>query len=381
MSVQQKGPTTSATGSSSLHWSSPARTPLARPGLGAPHHLIRLGANESPYGPIPEVAERITAACLRVNRYPDVSATALRTALAQHLGVRTGQLLIGNGSSELIHMLTTAFGGVGAEIVVPVPSFPMYAGSVSYTAAKLVSVPISADGTPDLVALLAAITDRTSLLFLCNPNNPTGGHILLAQVKAFLQEVPAHVVIALDEAYWELTDAFLDGSETAVSLSEQFPNLVVLRTFSKFYGLAGLRVGYAVAHNEEIAERLASVRLPAMPNTFGLEGALACVEHHASYLQRARDAARERNRVLAQVRALGYRVLNTQANFYCLPFAPGLSPFVQAGIHVRGGDTIQMPGYIRITLGTAEENDAALNVLKQHASVLTGNSGSGDEAK
>lgn len=368
MNVQQSVPSLSETGSSSFHWSRPSRTPLARPGLGS-LGLVRLGANESPYGPIPEVAERIATACMRVNRYPDVSATALRTVLAQQLGIRAGQLLVGNGSSELIHMLTTAFGGMGTEIMIPFPSFPMYAGSVSYTPAKLVSVPIKTEGTMDLTALLGSITDRTSLLFLCNPNNPTGGHVSLAHVRAFLQQVPDHVVIALDEAYWEFTDAFIDGTESSVSLCEQFPNLIVLRTFSKFYGLAGLRVGYAVTHNEEIASRLSSVRLPAMPNTIGLEGALACVEHHEAYLQRASDVAHERRRVVNEVRNLGYGVLDTKTNFFCLPFAPGPTPFFQAGIHVRGGDTIQMPGHIRISLGTMEENDQAIDVLRRHASV------------
>lgn len=353
----------------SFQWSSPARPPLPRPALNS-YGLVRMGANESPYSPIPEVVERIKAACMRVNRYPDFSSSALRAALATGLGVREGQLIVGNGSSELIHMLTTAFGGVGTEIIVPFPSFPMYVNSVSYSSATLVSVPISTEGSMDLVALANSITDQTSLVFLCNPNNPTGGYVPLDQVRRFLKEVPRHVVVALDEAYWELTDAFIEGQVSSVSLCAEYPNLVVLRTFSKLYGLAGLRVGYAVTHDEEIALRLAGVRVAAMPNTVGLEGALACIEHRESYLQRAKDAAYERRRVVEQVRELGYAVLDTQANFFCLPFTAGPEPFAEAGIHVRGGTTIQMPGHLRITLGTRDENDRVIAVLSEHATDL-----------
>lgn len=348
-----------------FRWSSPSRAILARPGLAAAGDFLRLGANESPLAPIPEVAERMAAAYLGVNRYPDISATALRDVLSHQQGVRADQLLIGNGSSELIHVLTSAFGGLGSEIVVSLPTFSLYAGSVGYTEAKLVSVPVSSDGTTDLNAILAAVNEQTSLVFVCNPNNPTGGYLPLSNVRDFLRATPAHVVVALDEAYWELTDAFAAGEPSASALCEEFPNLVILRTFSKFYGLAGLRIGYLIAHDESMVARLASVRPMAMPTTVGLAGALACVEHHAHYRIRAKEAARERARVVNSVRDLGYEVFDTQTNFYCMPFAPGDEPFTKAGIHVRAGHTIQMPGYIRVSLGTPADNDRAIAVLSQ----------------
>ncbi len=372
MDIRPSGNSIEVTNSSFLKWRSPSRPPMPRSGLGLSNDSIRLNANESPYGPIPEVQQRMVAACSRVNRYPDVAATALRNSLGQHLGIPPSQIIVGSGSSEFIHMLTVAFGGEGAEVVVPTPSFPMYSVSVSYTKATLVSVPINADdGTVDLIAMYKAITDRTSLIFLCNPNNPTGGQISLAKVKAFLQRVPDHVAIALDEAYWELTDAFIDGVETSLALCEQFPNLIILRTFSKFYGLAGLRVGYAIVHNEEIATRLGSIRVPTMPNTIGLEAALACVEFHQFYLQRARDVVVERTRVLQIVKSLGYEPFPSQTNFYCMPFPLGIDPFVKMGIQVRGGDTIQMKDYVRISLGTMDENNLALEVLRKHATSVT----------
>ncbi|PWI57103.1 pyridoxal phosphate-dependent aminotransferase [Sulfoacidibacillus thermotolerans] len=350
---------------SSLKWSNPPRIPLLRQGLASPEGSIRLNANESPLSPIPEVEKRMVAASMRVNRYPEVTASTLRSALGQQLGILPSQIMIGNGSSELIHLLTSAFGSEGTEVIVPTPSFPLYATSVTYTGATLVTVPIHVhEGTMDLDAMNEAITERTSLLFLCNPNNPTGGYTPLEKIKSFLYKIPPHVAIVLDEAYWELTDSYIRGDKTAVDLCKQFPNLIILRTFSKFYGLAGLRIGYAIVHNEQMALRLAGTRPLTMPNTVGLEAALACLEFHEAYQQRAHDTMKERTRVLHSIRSLGYSVFPSQTNFYCIHFPLGTAPFQSQGIHIRDGLTIQMPEYIRITLGTFDENQRVLDVLR-----------------
>lgn len=340
-----------------------------RSGLGGPTGKIRLSANESPYGPIPAVVERMGTAFAQVNRYPDVEGTALRRLLADRLQIPADQILLGSGSSELIHALVTAFGQDGGEILVPFPSFPLYSASASVTGARVVEIPIASDGAVDLTATARAITDDTRLVFICNPNNPTGGFHSAAAIARFLEQVPETVCVALDEAYWELTDAFVSGAESAVTLLSRYPNVVILRTFSKFYGLAGLRVGYAVTCCDAVTQRLAGARMGAMPNVVALEAAAACLEHFDAYMERAQSAARERKRVTEAAAGLGYGLFETQTNFYCFPFSPGPEPFLEAGLLVRGGDTIQMPGYVRVSFGTSEDNDRVLSVMRNHVPV------------
>lgn len=350
-----------------LRWSAPARPVERRPGLQVAAGLARLGANESPYGPIPEVAERMAAAFSQANRYPDPTGSALRGALGNALGVRPGQILLGNGSSELIHTLIEAFAGGGGEVVIPDPSFPLYAASASYTSARVVRVPVNADGTADLEGMARAVAEDTRLVIVCNPNNPTGGFLRQEEIAAFLARVPSEVAVVLDEAYWELTDAYIAGENGSAGLFERFPNAILLRTFSKFYGLAGLRVGYAVACCEEVADRLSTARPGMMLNAVGLAAAQACVELADAYMERARSAAKERRRVVDAVRELGYPVYPTQTNFYCFPFEWGDGPFREAGLMVRGGESILMPGHVRISLGAPEDNDKVLSVLRRFA--------------
>ncbi len=350
-----------------LMWSRPDQPAIERPGLAAPEGKLRLSANESPYSPIPAVLERMQLACTRVNRYPDITGSALRASLADRLGVGAEQIVIGSGSSELIHALVAAFGADGAEIIVPYPSFPMYTASASLTDAQVVRVPVAADGAVDLQAMADGITDATRLIFICNPNNPTGGFHSADALSEFLAQIPPRVCVALDEAYWELTDAFVNGAPDSMGLVRQYPNVIVLRTFSKFYGLAGVRMGYAVTCCASVAERLGAARMGAMPNVIALEAASACLDHFDAYMERAREAARERSRVTTAARALGYDIYPTQTNFYCFPFAPGPQPFLEAGLLVRGGDSIQFPGHVRVSFGTPEDNDRVLAVLRAHA--------------
>lgn len=350
-----------------LGWSRPDQPAVQRPGLAGPQDKRRLSANESPYSPIPPVLKRMQLACTRANRYPDITGSALRARLAERLGVDAEQLVLGSGSSELIHALVAAFAVKGAEIMAPYPSFPMYAASTSLTDAQVVRVPLASDGTVDLRAMADAVTDATRLIFICNPNNPTGGFHSAEALAEFLDKIPPRVCVALDEAYWELTDAFVNGAPDSMGLVRQYPNVVVLRTFSKFYGLAGVRMGYAVTCCGAVAERLGAARMSAMPNVIALEAASACLDHFNAYMERAREAARERSRVTAAARDLGYDLYPTQTNFYCFPFPPGPDPFVEAGLLVRGGDSIQFPGHVRVSFGTPEDNDRVLAVLRAHA--------------
>ena len=352
-----------------LGWRRPDQPAVHRPGLSGPGDKLRLSANESPYGPIPPVLERMQIACSRVNRYPDITGSALRTSLAERLGVTAEQIVLGSGSSELIHALVAAFGDDGAEIMLPYPSFPMYTVSASLTDARVVRVPIAADGAVDLQAMADAVTDATRLIFICNPNNPTGGFHSADALAEFLAKIPPRVCVALDEAYWELTDAYVNGAPDSMGLVRQYPNVVVLRTFSKFYGLAGVRMGYAVTCCTTVADRLGAARMSAMPNVVALEAASACLDHFDAYMERAREAARERNRVTTAAKNLGYELYPTQTNFYCFAFAPGPEPFLEAGLLVRGGDSIQFPGHVRVSFGTPEDNDRVLAVLRAHAPV------------
>ena len=204
--------------------------------------LVRLSANENPFGTSTRVKKALaTATSLPLNEYPDGNANALREAVAQYLQVDPEQLLFGCGLDEIIELITRTFLEPGDEVVEPWPTFSEYKLHDQIEAAKTVDVPVKEDGSVDADGLVAAITDKTKLLWLCNPNNPTGTLMQPAEMQALLSRIPQHVLVLIDEAYIE----FVDGVDnpSAVQFLDQFPNIVVMRTFSKIYGLAGMRVG------------------------------------------------------------------------------------------------------------------------------------------
>jgi histidinol-phosphate aminotransferase len=309
------------------------------------------------------VLDAIAAAAGRVNRYPDMASTALRQRIADVNGVTAEEVAVGPGSVGVLAQLVSAVCDAGDEVVFAWRSFEAYPILCQIAGANPVRVPLSPDDRHDLPAMRAAITPRTKLVLLCSPNNPTGTTIGVAELSAFLDGVPAGVLVVLDEAYRE----FMSEVPDAVALYRAHPNLCLLRTFSKAHGLAGLRVGYAIAHNT-IAEGLRRTQVPFSVSSIAEAAALAALDSTAEIAERAAAVVAERPRVEDGARARGWDVPSGDANFVWLRCGDAereslAAAFDSAGILVRGyaGDGI------RVTLADPASNDRVLAVLEAFA--------------
>ena len=330
--------------------------PAYVPGRSTPG-AVKLASNEVADGPLPSVVAAITAAAAGINRYPDTGSTALAAALAVRLGVDAAQVVVGNGSVSVCQQLVQATCADGDEVVFAWRSFEAYPILVRVVGAVPVTVPLTAAHGHDLPAMLAAITPRTHLVFVCNPNNPTGTVVHRAELERFLDAVPPEVLVVLDEAYTE----FVRDPEVpdGVDLARGRANVAVLRTFSKAYGLAGLRVGYTVAP-VAVATAVRKVGVP-----FGVSGiaqAAAVASLHAAdeLLVRCAALVLERDRVRDALVSAGFEVPVSEANFVWLPLGDGATALAErcaeAGVLVRAftGDGV------RVSTGTPAENDAFL---------------------
>lgn len=336
-----------------------ASLPAYVPGRSVPG-AIKLASNESPTGPLPHVVARVAESAAEVNRYPDNNSVELTAALARRHGVDPSRVAVGCGSVSLCQQLVHITSGSGDEVVYAWRSFEAYPIVVAVGGATGVPVPLTADHRHDLPAMLAAITPVTRLVFVCNPNNPTGTTVGRAELEAFLADVPRDVLVVLDEAYREYVDDpdVPDGLE----LLADHPNLVVLRTFSKAYGLAGLRVGYAVTADPAVAAALRQVQAPFAVTTLGQLAALASLEPPASQqlAERVALARAERARVREALLARGYEVPASQGNFVWLPLGDDATAFAEAcetgGVIVRAF----AGSGVRVTVSTPEDDDAFL---------------------
>jgi histidinol-phosphate aminotransferase len=324
-------------------------------------HIVKLASNENPLGPSPKALAVLGDATRALHRYPDGGAFRLRTALADRWKVLLDQVVLGNGSDEIIGMLARAFLSPGDEAVMADNTFVIYRMEVTAAHGVPVVVPL-ADGRHDLAAMAKAITPRTRLLFICNPNNPTGTMVGAADVDTLMAKVPAHVIVVFDEAYCEYArDPHFPDSLGYVRRER---NAIVLRTFSKIYGLAGLRIGYGVT-TAEIAGYLNRVRPPFNANSLAQCAALAALgdEEHVAK-SRAMNQT-EMADVRAGLVALGFRPLPSEANF--LYFDAGrdgrtlFEALLREGVivrHIEGNN-------LRVTIGLPEENRQFLQALKQ----------------
>lgn len=322
----------------------PAYVPGARN-----ERAIKLSSNECAEEPLPSVLDAMSQALGAVNRYPDMGAVELRAALARHLGVDETQVAVGTGSSALCQQLVTAASGPGDEVVFPWRSFEAYPIFAQIAGATPVAVPLTADHRVDLPALAAAVTQDTKLVFVCNPNNPTGTTVTDAEFAAFMASVPEDVLVALDEAYFEYNRAA--DTPVATDVITRYPNVVGLRTFSKAYGLAGARVGYAFGPRA-IIEALNKVAVPFSVSSVAQVAALASLDAQDELHARVDATVAERSRV---VEKLG--LSESQANFVWLPReGQELADRLAAeGVLVR-----VFPEGIRVTVTNAEETDALL---------------------
>ena len=342
--------------------------PVYIPGRSLPG-AIKLASNEVSAGPLPSVVAAIAAAAAEINRYPDNGVIALLERLATRLGVPPLQLTLGAGSVTLCQQLVAATCGRDDEVLFAWRSFEAYPLLAQVAGVRHRMVPLRPDHTHDLPAMLDAITPATRLVFVCNPNNPTGTTVSRAELVAFLDAVPDGVLVALDEAYHEfVTDPEVpDGVALNRDKALGRDNLVVLRTFSKAYGLAGLRVGYCMAP-EPVITALRKVHVPFSVNSLAQTAALASLDVADELLARCRAIATERVRVRAELLAMGYEVPPSQANFVWLPLGERTAAFndhcLAHKIVVRAfvGDGA------RITVGDPDENEAFLAAAKSFPS-------------
>ncbi|MGH3517526.1 MAG: histidinol-phosphate transaminase [Haloechinothrix sp.] len=330
--------------------------PAYVPGRSVPG-AIKLASNEVPLGPLPSVAKAITDAAATINRYPDMGAFALVERLAQKLGVPANRVAVGCGSVSLCQQLIQAMCSDGDEVLFAWRSFEAYPILTQVVGARQITVPLDETHTHDLDAMLAAITPTTRVVFVCNPNNPTGTAVRRDALVKFLDAAPEDVLVVLDEAYREfVSDPDVpDGLE----LAAERDNVAVLRTFSKAYGLAGLRVGYLVA-SEVVAAVARKVYVPFSVNALAQAAAMASLDAEQELLARCVDVVAERDRVREALIAEGYAVPDTQANFVWLPLGERTLEFAE---HALASKVVVRPfagGGARVTIGTPEENDTFL---------------------
>ncbi|MDB1086202.1 histidinol-phosphate transaminase [Streptomyces sp. ACA25] len=333
--------------------------PTYKPGRPAAPGAVtyKLSSNENPYPPLPGVMEAAVRAAGSFNRYPDMACTGLLAALAEHFGVPVSHLATGTGSVGVAQQLLQATAGPGDEVIYAWRSFEAYPIITQVSGATSVQVPLTAGEEHDLDAMAEAVTERTRLIFVCNPNNPTGTAIRRADLERFLDRVPADVLVVLDEAYREFVrdEDVTDG----LALYRSRPNLCVLRTFSKAYGLAGLRVGFAVAQ-EPVAAALRKTAVPFGVSQIAQDAAVASLRAEPELLDRVATLVAERGRVHGELTAQGWTVPPTQANFVWLRLGEATVAFAAAcdaaGVVVR-----PFPGEgVRVTIGEREANDLFL---------------------
>ncbi|AFC51768.1 putative phenylalanine aminotransferase [Mycobacterium intracellulare 1956] len=323
---------------------------------------IKLASNETVYGPLPSVHAAIERAIAVVNRYPDNASVDLKAALAMHLGsdVAPEHIAVGSGSVTLCQQLVQITAAAGDEVMIGWRSFECYLPIIQVSGATTVRVPLT-DHTHDLDAMLAAITDRTRLIFVCNPNNPTSTVVDPDALARFVDAVPSHILVALDEAYVEyVRDGMLPNSlELALTRS----NVVVLRTFSKAYGLAGLRVGYAVAHPDLITA-LDKVVMPFAVTNVAQAAAIASLDASAELMARTDALVGERTRVSDALRDAGFELPPSQSNFVWLPLGSRTMDFTEQAAEAHLVVRPFADEGVRVTIGAPDENDALLRFAR-----------------
>lgn len=328
-------------------------------------NIIKLASNENPLGPSAKVLAALEQVKADITRYPDGNGFKLKQALAGHLNVALDTITLGNGSNDVLEIIARAYLSPGDEAIYSQYAFAVYPISVQAVGATAVVTPAIEFGH-DLEAMAAAITAKTKLIFIANPNNPTGTWFGKSAWETFMAKVPEQVLVVLDEAYIEYVedDVALNGLDYVA----RYPNLIVSRTFSKAYGLAGLRVGYAISH-PQVANILNRVRQPFNVDSFALAAATAVLQDD-DYLQRSRQVNREGMRLLvAGFQQLGLDFIPSAGNFITVHFDREAGPLYQAllreGVIVRPVANYGMPKSLRISIGLPEENTRFLQALKK----------------
>ncbi|MBW2390534.1 MAG: histidinol-phosphate transaminase [Deltaproteobacteria bacterium] len=323
---------------------------------------IKLASNENPIGPSPKALVALRECIDDVNRYPDGACFELRARLSEKLGVSERQLVFGCGADEILELLMKTFVAPGDEVVMPWPSFAMYPIVIKGMGGVVVDVPLRDDFTHDLDAMRDAVNDRTKVVFVCNPNNPTGTSIGAAEFGRFVQSLPETVVLAVDEAYYEFVRR-ADFPRTIELLKER-PEILVLRTFSKIYGLAGLRIGYGIGH-EDLVGYLERARHPFNVSRLAEAAAVGALDDD-EHARRTREVNAQGIEYLTrEFTALGLEFAPTDTNFLLVRAGAGVyDALLERGVIVRPMRAFGLPEHVRITIGLPEENERLVKALR-----------------
>lgn len=326
---------------------------------------IKLASNENPLGPSPLAVQAIKDKLSTLHRYPDGSGYYLRTKLKEIYGVPFDQIVLGNGSNELIELVLRTFLCSGEHVIQPFPTFLVYEKMVRAVGGRMQSVPLS-NFKINLKEMLRAVTPETKVIFLCNPNNPTGSAVFEQDMRNFLNEIPEDTVVVLDEAYIE----FASDSAVAsgLALLDEHPLLVVLRTFSKLYGLAGLRMGYGFA-SPKVIDYMNRIRQPFNANSLAQAAATAALDDVAFVERTQRLVKQGLDYLYKSVEEMGLEYVRTQTNFFLIKVAMGgqkvYEMMLKEGVIVRSMASYDLPDYIRISAGLPEENERFVKTLKK----------------
>jgi histidinol-phosphate aminotransferase len=327
--------------------------------------LVKLASNETPYPPHPQVLEAVEAQLRTLNRYPDPEKSLLRRRISDRTGVPPERVAVGNGSCEILLAAADAMLEPGAEIVYAWPAFSMYPQLAAMSGATAVTVPLNDAGEHDLEAMAAQVTAATRLVIVCNPNNPTATALTPAAIDAWVAELPRHVAVVVDEAYVEFST--LQDPDDSLDLLDRHPNLVLLRTFSKVYGLCGLRAGYALCP-EPFRLAVDRVRQPFSVNALAQAAAVEALNHQDEVERRVEQNVIERVHVESELATRGLETTASQANFSWVSLGDRdedeiVDGLAHQGVIVRAGVALGERGRLRVTYGTRSENDRFLAAL------------------
>jgi histidinol-phosphate aminotransferase len=329
--------------------------------------LVKLASNETPFAPHPQVLEVVERGLRTLNRYPDPAKSALRKRLSERTGVAAGRIAIGNGSCELLLAAADAMLEPDTEVVYAWPSFSIYPHMAAMSGARAVTVSLNDAGEHDLEAMAREVTVATRIVIVCNPNNPSATALAPDVIGAFVAELPRHVAVILDEAYVEFST--LQDPDESLDLLERHPNLVILRTFSKVYGLCGLRVGYSLG-DERFRNAVDQVRQPFSVNALAQLAATEALNHVDELERRIEQTVIERVYVESELAERGFETTDSQANFSWVALGDRdedeiVDGLAQRGVIVRAGRALGEEGRMRVTYGTRAENDRFLAALDE----------------
>ncbi|MGG3890695.1 histidinol-phosphate transaminase [Metabacillus fastidiosus] len=326
--------------------------------------VIKLASNENPLGPSPKAVEAISASLLGINRYPDANATNLKKVIASHLQVQMQQIIPTNGADELITLISETFLEEGDEVIVPSPSFSEYDFGAHLMGAKVVHVPLGIHFEYDVEAIVSAVTERTKIIYICSPNNPTGTYLPKEQLQQLLDSLPEKVLVIFDGAYSHYAEAesYTNGLEF-VTLG--YP-IIVLQTFSKIYGLAGIRIGFGVAL-EEIVQSILKVKEPFNVNMLAQEGAVAALADR-EHIQKSQEINKlGREWLYRAFSNLGLHYIESMSNFILVKIGMNAKDVYEKllakGVILRYGGAWGLPDYVRISVGTPEENAILIGLI------------------